>query len=118
MTDEDDIERHLALYDAGAPTSYAHGIELLLRGMLQAPRFLYRVEIGTDEKINDRAVRLSPFEVASRLSYAIWETSPDSALQQAADEGRLSTQDESKPSSRGCSRIRAASAWCAASSRA
>jgi hypothetical protein len=62
--------------------------------MLQAPRFLYRVEIGTDEKLNDRAVRLSPFEIAARLSYAIWETSPDSALEQAADEGRLSTEDE------------------------
>jgi hypothetical protein len=93
VEDEADIERHLVLYDAGASTSYAHGVELLLRGMLQAPRFLYRVEVGTDEQINERAVRLSPYEIASRLSYAIWETLPDPALEQAAGDGGLSTQE-------------------------
>jgi hypothetical protein len=93
VTDEADLERHLVLYDSGATTGYAHGIELLLRGMLQAPRFLYRVELGTDERINERAVRLSPFEIASRLSYAIWETLPDPALEQAAAEGKLSTPE-------------------------
>jgi hypothetical protein len=44
----------MALYDAGAKVSHEHGIELLLRGMLQSPRFLYRGEIGTTEQVAER----------------------------------------------------------------
>src|SRR5260221_5930361 len=32
LTDAMDIDRHLALYDAGATTSFEHGIEMILRG--------------------------------------------------------------------------------------
>jgi hypothetical protein len=91
LTDAADIERHLALYDVGAATSHEHGIELLLRGILQAPRFVYRVELGTSEKAGEKAVKLSGYEVAARLSYAIWNTAPDSALAEAARSGALST---------------------------
>src|SRR6185312_6369756 len=38
VTDDADVARQMALYDAGATVSDAHGIELLLRGMLQSPR--------------------------------------------------------------------------------
>ena len=68
VTDAADIDRHVQLFSVGAATSYAHGIEMLLQGMLQSPRFLYRVEIGTTEKVSDNAVKLSPYEVATRLS--------------------------------------------------
>ena len=67
LTDSADVERHLVLFNAGMTTSYAHGIELLLRGMLQSPRFLYRVEVGTGEVVSASAVKLSPYEVAARL---------------------------------------------------
>jgi hypothetical protein len=87
-----DVDRHMTLFDAGAMTSYAHGIELVLRGMLQAPRFLYRVEIGTGDQAGPRAVKLSAFELASRLSYTLWNTAPDAALQAAAESGELDTQ--------------------------
>lgn len=93
LTDAADIDRHLALYDAGATTSYEHGIEMVLRGMLQAPRFLYRVEIGTLEQMGPDAVKLSGYEVASRLSYAVWNTMPDAKLTAAAASGGLSTKD-------------------------
>jgi len=91
LTDAADVERHLALYDVGAATSHEHGIELLLRGILQAPRFVYRVELGTAEKVGERAVKLTGHEVAARLSYAIWNTAPDAALTEAARSGALST---------------------------
>jgi hypothetical protein len=92
ITEDADIERHLALFETGATTSYAHGVELLLRGMLQAPRFLYRVELGTAELAGDNAVRLSGHEVAARLSYMVWGTAPDEALIEAAESGALATQ--------------------------
>jgi len=91
IVDEDDIDHHVTLFEAGASTSYAHGIELLLRGMLQAPRFLYRVELGTSERVSATAVRLSPHEIAARLSYWVWGTAPDDALIAAADSGALDT---------------------------
>ncbi|WP_437600561.1 DUF1592 domain-containing protein [Sorangium sp. So ce590] len=93
LTDAADIERHLQLFSAGAETSYEHGIELLLRGMLQSPRFLYRVEIGTAEKVGDRAVKLSPYEVAARLSYTLWGTLPDARLDEAIADGSLTSKE-------------------------
>jgi hypothetical protein len=89
-----DIERHLALYDAGAKTSHAHGMELLLRGMLQSPRFLYRVELGTGEQLGAQAVRLSGYELAARLSYVFLKSLPDDALSKAAAAGQLEPTEQ------------------------
>src|SRR5882724_8137298 len=93
VTDNSDIDRHLGLYDMGATTSYAHGIEVILRGMLQSPRFLYRVEIGTTVTVSANAVKLSDFEVASRLSYSLWDTMPDAQHTAAAAAGGVATKD-------------------------
>lgn len=84
-----DTERHMALYDAGAKTSHERGIELVLRGMLQAPRFLYRVELGTAREAGSNSIWLSGEEIAARLSYALWNTLPDAKLSEAARAGRL-----------------------------
>ena len=94
LTDPTDVERHLAMYDVGAKTSYPHGIELMLRGMLQSPRFLYRVELGTTEKSGANAVKLSSYEIAARLAYVVWDTLPDAQLNAAAASGALSTKDQ------------------------
>jgi hypothetical protein len=93
LTDAADVDRHLVIYDLGATTSYAHGIEMILRAMLQAPRFLYRAEPGTAERVGPHAVKLSGYEVATRLSYAIWNTMPDAKLTAAAASGTLATKD-------------------------
>jgi hypothetical protein len=94
ITDADDIARHMAVYDAGAKVSHAHGIELLIRAMLQAPRFLYRFELGTSEKVGASAIKLSPYEIAARLSYVIWDGPPDATLTSAASSNQLATQDQ------------------------
>ena len=94
LSDATDIARHMALYDAGATAtggSDAHGIELVLRGMLQSPRFLYRLEFGSGPAVSN-ALKLSPYEVAARLSYVFWNTLPDAALTQAAASGALQTK--------------------------
>jgi hypothetical protein len=93
ISDAADIERHLKLYDLGAPTSHEHGIELLLAGLLQSPRFLYRVEIGTTDRVADAAVKLSGYEVAARLSYVFWKSLPDDMLTEAARSGALATRE-------------------------
>jgi len=93
VTDAADVELHLKLFDVGAKVSYAHGIELLIQGILQAPRFLYRVEIGTGEKVSETAVKLSPYELASRLSFSVWDSLPDAKLTTAASAGALATKE-------------------------
>jgi hypothetical protein len=93
VTDAADIDRHLKLFSTGATTSYAHGIEMLLQGMLQSPRFLYRVEIGTTEKVSDKAVKLAPYEVAARLSYTLWDSPPNDQLNQAVAAGSLASKE-------------------------
>jgi hypothetical protein len=93
VTDPADIERHVLLFAAGASTSYEHGVELLLRGMLQSPRFLYRVELGTNEKVSELAVKLAPHELAARLSYSLWDAPPNDRLNQAAASGALATNE-------------------------
>lgn len=93
VTDQADIDRHVQLFSVGAATSYAHGVEMLLQGMLQSPRFLYRVEIGTGEKVSETAVKLSPYEVAARLSYALWDSPPNAQLNQAITAGALGSKE-------------------------
>jgi hypothetical protein len=93
LADAADIDRHLQLFDVGATTSYQYGIEMLLRGMLQSPRFLYRVEVGTGEKVSEKAVKLSPHEIAARLSYTVLGTMPDQGLNEAIAAGTLASKE-------------------------
>lgn len=70
------------------PDAYAD----VLGVMLNAPDFLYFVEHGTsgvDGDAND--LWLGPYELASRLSYQLWDTMPDDALFAAAADGSLVT---------------------------
>jgi hypothetical protein len=62
------------------------GARLTLDGLLQSPYFLYRVELSTGDGAK---VALSASELASRLSYALWQSMPDDALLDAAADGSL-----------------------------
>jgi len=90
----DDADRAslLALYQAGAEgATYEDGIELVIRGVLQSPGFLYLTEIG-DGTPGD-VVTLTAHELASELSYTIIGGPPDAALLEAAAAGTLSTPE-------------------------
>ncbi len=64
------------------------GVSYVTAAMLQSPNFLYRLEYGEPSKPRG-ARRLTSYELASRLSYALWDTTPDDALLDAAKEGEL-----------------------------
>jgi hypothetical protein len=58
--------------------------------MLGSPDFLYFVEHGDQPVPGQPGVyTLSPFELASRLSYHLWDSMPDDPLWQAASDGSL-----------------------------
>jgi hypothetical protein len=85
-------DRLLALYSAGRMGgSHAEGIEVVLRAMLQSPSFLYRPEYGRPGRPGQKLVGLTGHEVATRLSYLLWGTTPDARLLEAAARDALAT---------------------------
>ena len=74
-------------------TDFAAAMTLVIEAVLQEPDFVYRVEIGTPIAGDAGRVALTPHEVASRLSYLLWNTMPDEALFAAAESGELATTD-------------------------
>ena len=88
-----------ALVEAGARTGAALGsahdaAKTVLVLLLASPNFLYRVEIGEPSPSAEAgggagARRYTSHEMASRLSFFLWNSVPDDTLRQAADRGDL-----------------------------
>jgi len=88
-----DEQMLMAAYGSGKDGgSYAEGIEVMIRAALQSPHFLYRLELTTPADANAKLVPLSPYELATRLSFLIWAAGPDDALLDAAGRGDLATK--------------------------
>lgn len=57
--------------------------------LLASPNFLYRVELGEPDPSGKGRYRYTGWEMASRLSYLLWSTTPDAELLTAAESGEL-----------------------------
>ncbi len=68
------------------------GLKGALAAVLMSPYFIFKVE--TDPAGATGPHRLNPYELATRLSYALWGSTPDDTLLAAADAGQLSTDDQ------------------------
>lgn len=67
----------------------------LVKAMLQSPNFIYHWELGpTKGTPQNGVVALTQYQLASRLSYLLWETMPDDVLLAAADANQLSTPEQ------------------------
>lgn len=88
-TSEVDEYVALGLDFAGQADDFAIGVEVVVRTLLQDAEFVYRVEIGTPVADQPGVFRLAPHEVAARLSYFVWGSTPDVALLDAAESGEL-----------------------------
>ncbi len=88
----EDTERWLTVVRRAAEGDVYQGLRLALYGMLQSPRFLYRVEVGepdpTDPSTPPRR-RYDSYEMAQRLSFLLWDQAPDAELLAAASRGEL-----------------------------
>ncbi|MFZ5893150.1 MAG: DUF1592 domain-containing protein [Myxococcota bacterium] len=69
----------------GSGNNFADGAQLVIESMLQSPNFVYRTELGND------GAALSGYEMASKLSFLLRNTTPDDALLDAAAAGQLNT---------------------------
>lgn len=67
-------------------SSFATAVGAAVDAMLQSPYFLYRSELGVS---SGSTYKLTPYEVATELSYLIVGSMPDAALMQAAQNGSI-----------------------------
>ncbi len=73
--------------------SWNDGLSAVLQVLLQSPQFLYVTEVGVPVAQATRPTsRLTPLEVATKLSLLIWGSVPDDALLDAAELGQLETK--------------------------
>jgi len=79
----------MGLYAASRNSAgpWEEGVLLALKGVLVSPYFVYRVE--SDPSMRGVARPLDGYELASRLSYFLWASTPDETLLTLAAEGSL-----------------------------
>lgn len=77
---------------AGVDNDFYTGIGLVIRAVLQDPEFLYRIEVGT-ETDDEGVLALDGWEIATRMSYFLWASTPDEALLADAASGVLETPE-------------------------
>ena len=92
---KDEIDRYLA-FEAYAVEGNDFYIApaMVISALLQDPEFLYRVEVGAKVPARQGLFRLNDFEVGTRLAYFLWGSTPDDALLDLAEAGKLSSADE------------------------
>jgi hypothetical protein len=86
------VSRYEKLFATGM--TFDEGLELTITALLQSPYFLYRRELGEADPQNAGLVRLTPYELATSISYLITRTMPDDALMQAAAANQLATREQ------------------------
>ncbi len=87
---DDDLARYGALISEAEETGdFYDAVEVAIRAFLQHPEFLYRVEIGNPVEGQPDVFALNNYEVATRLSYLFWGSTPSDDLLDLADEGSL-----------------------------
>jgi hypothetical protein len=73
----------------GTPDEIA---EAILYTFLASPSFIMLPELGSDKEGD--AIKLTSYEVATRLSFLLWNSVPDDTLNAAADSDQLQTKDQ------------------------
>jgi hypothetical protein len=89
----DEVARYAAIADQSAIVleDFYAGLSMAAAGLLQSPNFLFRVEVG--EAAPEGGRRYTSIEMASRLSYTLWNAPPDEDLLALGESGALVDPD-------------------------
>lgn len=87
----EEVERYFALGKQAG--EFETGARTVVSAMLQSPHFLYRFELGRPSTSAPDVYDLDDYEIASELSYFLWQSMPDDALFAAAQQGQLHDPD-------------------------
>ena len=86
-----DLDELMKFYEQGRKEGdFESGIQMSVQAVLANPRFLFRVEPVPAAAA--APYRIGDFDLASRLSFFLWATVPDSELLAAAKGGALKTR--------------------------
>jgi hypothetical protein len=88
----EDIESLMEFYaDGRKGHDFEAGIKAALQALLVSPKFVFRFESTPSDARPGQTYRVSDPDLASRLSFFIWNTVPDAELVKAASAGTLHT---------------------------
>ncbi len=86
----DDVQTLLRFYERGrAAGGFDGGIRAALERVLVSPDFLFRIEADPVNIAQGETYRISDVELASRLSFFLWSSTPDDQLLDLAIAGKL-----------------------------
>ena len=74
---------------AKSQNDFYAGLRYGLASLIQAPDFIFRKEVAVPAA--DKSWALEPYSRATRLSYLLWNTTPDAELLASAKSGELNT---------------------------
>jgi hypothetical protein len=74
---------------SAASGDFTVGLTYGLGALLQSPHFLYRIESGESDSATPGQRQLTDWELATRLSFLLWNTPPDEMLLDAVSAGEL-----------------------------
>lgn len=90
LTENENTRITKIFIDASAALGgFDRGLEYAIVAMLQSPHFLYRPQVGENDPAHAGQLRYSSLEMASRLSFFLWNSVPDEELLTAAEKGSL-----------------------------
>ena len=86
-----EVDALVRIFDAAAARgqSAEQGLQLAIQAMLVSPNFLFRIERDPDPRDPSNVHEVSPYELASRVSYFLWSSMPDEELLALAESGKL-----------------------------
>lgn len=90
---EEHVYGELLRQEAARTSDFLAGAQMVVEAMLQSPHFLFRVERGPGSPF-------AQYEVASRLSYFLWDTMPDEELLRASEQGELASAEQIEATAR------------------
>jgi mono/diheme cytochrome c family protein len=86
-----DMNRLMPFYERARRDgrSFDQGMEQVVAAVLASPQFLYRIIKGPKDTAPDTEFALTDLELASRLSFFLWNTGPDDELLTLAETNKL-----------------------------
>ena len=86
--DATELQTYLTLYALGKQgDGVGNGFRVVVEAMLQSPFFLYHHDVGASGTPQAGTIAITPYELATRLSYFLWNSMPDDTLfARAADQ--------------------------------
>jgi hypothetical protein len=89
-TTDDDLAKLRDVYTiAATATDPPTGLRMVIEAVILSPHFLFRTELGPAGAPAGKVTALTDYELASALSYALWDAPPDAGLLGLASAGKL-----------------------------